>query len=115
MWSFLFYIFKTVFKSLPGLAVSRLELGGPLGQPKDRIFVSSGSVVRGYSKKGKQFLDFNTNITESIKNMWVIIKYFVEMYTAVLPSVTENWIEVLIEDSDLEILDVMSALTNCFN
>lgn len=62
---------QTVFKSLPGLAVSRLQLGGPLGQLKDRIFVSSGSVVRGYSKKGKQFLDFNTNITESIKNMYV--------------------------------------------
>lgn len=65
----LLFFLKTVFKSLPGLAVSRLELGGPLGQPKDRVFVSSGSVVRGYSKKGKQFLDFNTNITESIKNM----------------------------------------------
>lgn len=62
---------QTVFKSLPGLAVSRLELGGPSGQPRDRIFVSSGSVVRGFSKKGKQFLDFNTNITESIKNLYV--------------------------------------------
>ena len=60
---------KHVFKTLPGPKVTRLEMGGPAGGIKDRIFVTTGSMVRGYSKKGKQFLDFNTNLTESIKNM----------------------------------------------
>ena len=49
--------------------MSRLELGGPPGKIRDRIFVSSGAVVKGYSKKGKEFLDFNTNLTEQIRTM----------------------------------------------
>lgn len=39
------------------------------GTVKDKIFVSSGNEVRGYTKKGKQFLGFDTNLTEEIKSM----------------------------------------------
>uniref|UniRef100_A0A671MP00 Cyclin-A2-like n=1 Tax=Sinocyclocheilus anshuiensis TaxID=1608454 RepID=A0A671MP00_9TELE len=60
-----------VFRSLPGQKISRLELGGALGTPQEKIFVSSGSEVRGYTKKGKQFLTFEANLTESINAMHV--------------------------------------------
>uniref|UniRef100_A0AAR2KPF3 Bardet-Biedl syndrome 7 protein homolog n=1 Tax=Pygocentrus nattereri TaxID=42514 RepID=A0AAR2KPF3_PYGNA len=60
-----------VFKSLPGQKISRLELGGALGTPQEKIFVCSGSEVRGYTKKGKQFLSFEANLTESINAMHV--------------------------------------------
>lgn len=39
------------------------------GTVKDKIFVSSGNEVRGYTKKGKQFLGFDTNLMEEIKSM----------------------------------------------
>ncbi|MCJ8733779.1 hypothetical protein PDJAM_G00227570 [Pangasius djambal] len=60
-----------VFRSLPGQKISRLELGGALGTPQEKIFVCSGSEVRGYTKKGKQFLSFEANLTESINAMRV--------------------------------------------
>ncbi len=60
---------QPVFKSLPGQKISRLELGGALGTPQEKIFVSLGSEVRGYTKKGKQFLTFEANLTESINAM----------------------------------------------
>ncbi|KAG9272232.1 Bardet-Biedl syndrome 7 protein isoform X1 [Astyanax mexicanus] len=60
-----------VFKSLPGQKISRLELGGALGTPQEKIFVCSGSEVRGFTKKGKQFLSFEANLTESINAMHV--------------------------------------------
>ncbi|KAK4304694.1 hypothetical protein Pmani_023378 [Petrolisthes manimaculis] len=52
-------------------AITRLELGGALGTVKDKVFVSSGNEVRGYTKKGKQFLGFDTNLTEEIKSMYI--------------------------------------------
>jgi Bardet-Biedl syndrome 7 protein len=61
--------FQHTFKTLPSQKIGRLELGGPPGGSKDRIFVSVGSTIKGYSKKGKPFLDFNTNLTETIKAM----------------------------------------------
>ncbi|CAG2063644.1 unnamed protein product, partial [Timema podura] len=39
------------------------------GTVQDKIFVSSGNEVRGYTKKGKLFLAFDTNLTEPIKSM----------------------------------------------
>jgi len=39
------------------------------GTVKDKIFVSSENEVRGYTKKGKLFLGFDTNLTEHIKSM----------------------------------------------
>lgn len=55
-----------MFKTLPGVKLTRLELAGGA---KERLFVSSGTVVRGFNKKGKQFLDFDTNLTEPIQKM----------------------------------------------
>ncbi|XP_018601717.1 BBSome complex member BBS7 [Scleropages formosus] len=60
-----------VFKTLPGQKISRLELGGALGTPQEKIFVAAGSEVRGYTKKGKQFLSFEANLAESIKAMHI--------------------------------------------
>ncbi|XP_046876152.1 Bardet-Biedl syndrome 7 protein [Hypomesus transpacificus] len=60
-----------VFKTLPGQKISRLDLGGAPGTPQEKIFVSAGSEVRGFTKKGKQFLTFEANLTESINAMQV--------------------------------------------
>lgn len=60
-----------VFKTLPGPKISRMDLGGAAGTAQEKIFVCSGSQVRGFSKKGKQFLTFEANLTESINAMRV--------------------------------------------
>ncbi|XP_061643500.1 Bardet-Biedl syndrome 7 protein isoform X2 [Phyllopteryx taeniolatus] len=60
-----------VFKTLPGQKISRMDLGGVAGTPQEKIFVCSGSQVRGFTKKGKQFLTFDANLTESINAMHV--------------------------------------------
>jgi len=62
---------NTIFKTLPGSPINKIVLGGALGTAQDKVFVASNSEVRGYSKKGKKFLDFNTNLTESITNLHV--------------------------------------------
>lgn len=56
-----------VFKTLPGPKITRLETG----PGADRIFVSSEAIVRGFNRKGKQFLSFDTNLTEPINTMCV--------------------------------------------
>uniref|UniRef100_A0A3P9B0B1 Bardet-Biedl syndrome 7 n=1 Tax=Maylandia zebra TaxID=106582 RepID=A0A3P9B0B1_9CICH len=60
-----------VFKTLPGQKIARMDLGGAAGTPQEKIFVCSGSQVRGFTKKGKQFLTFEANLTESINAMHV--------------------------------------------
>ncbi|KAM8848390.1 BBSome complex member BBS7 isoform 1-T1 [Synchiropus picturatus] len=60
-----------VFKTLPGQKITRMDLGGAAGTPQEKIFVCSGSQVRGFTKKGKQFLTFEANLTESINAMHV--------------------------------------------
>ncbi|XP_032873072.1 Bardet-Biedl syndrome 7 protein isoform X1 [Amblyraja radiata] len=60
-----------VFKTLPGQKISRLELGGAVGTSQEKIFISVGSEVRGFTKKGKQFLSFETNLMESIRALYV--------------------------------------------
>lgn len=67
-----------MFKTLPGQRITRLELGGALNTPQEKIFVATGSEVRGFTKRGKQFLSFETNLTENIKAMYV--QYFVFHY-----------------------------------
>ncbi|XP_076807399.1 BBSome complex member BBS7-like isoform X2 [Clavelina lepadiformis] len=62
---------SSIFKLQPGPPITRVELGGALGTPQDKIFVASGAEVRGFSRKGKKFLDFNTNLTETISNLFV--------------------------------------------
>ncbi|XP_078457100.1 BBSome complex member BBS7 isoform X1 [Lampetra fluviatilis] len=60
-----------VFKTLPGPKLQRLELGGATGTPQEKVFVAAGPEVRGFTKKGKQFLNFETNMAESIQSMYV--------------------------------------------
>jgi len=62
-------IFQSIFKLSSGPPIHKVELGGALGTPQDKIFVASGTEVRGYSRKGKKFLDFNSNLTETIANL----------------------------------------------
>ncbi|GFU19698.1 bardet-Biedl syndrome 7 protein homolog [Nephila pilipes] len=62
---------QTFFKTLPGPKITRLELGGAIGTIRDKIFVASGGEVKGYTRKGKQFLRFDTNMTEAIKSMHI--------------------------------------------
>lgn len=44
-------------------------IDGAPGTLLDKIFVSSGAEVKAYTKKGKQFLKFDTNLTEPIRTM----------------------------------------------
>lgn len=62
-------VFQPVFKTLPGQKIARMDLGGAVGTPQEKIFVCSGSQVRGFTKKGKQFLTFEANLTENINAM----------------------------------------------
>ncbi|GIY85834.1 bardet-Biedl syndrome 7 protein homolog [Caerostris extrusa] len=62
---------QTNFKTLPGPKIMRLELGGAIGTIRDKIFVASGGEVKGFTRKGKQFLRFDTNMTEAIKSMHI--------------------------------------------
>ncbi|GAB1287474.1 Bardet-Biedl syndrome 7 protein homolog [Apodemus speciosus] len=45
-----------VFKTLPGQKISRLELGGALNTPQEKIFIAAGSEIRGFTKRGKQYI-----------------------------------------------------------
>lgn len=59
------------FKTLPtNQAVTALALGKGKGQ-KGKVFVVEGNVVRGMTKKGKEFFSFDTNITEKIEKIAV--------------------------------------------
>ena len=52
--------------------VGRVELAGaPEAGGKDKIFYCSGPTVHGYSKKGKEFLRFSTNLAEPIRSLHV--------------------------------------------
>lgn len=51
------------FKSLPGLKINKLVLGG---SGYDKIYIALGNTVKGYTKKGKLFLEFDTNLIDSI-------------------------------------------------
>ncbi|KAL6757581.1 bardet-biedl syndrome 7 protein [Haematococcus lacustris] len=60
------------FKTLPTpqQKITSLTLGKGR-QQRDRIFVASGSMVKGLSRKGKEFFRFDTSITESIRKVSV--------------------------------------------
>ncbi|CAG0887645.1 unnamed protein product [Darwinula stevensoni] len=61
-----------LFKTIPGDKIRCLELAGAPGALQDKIFISAGSTVRAYTKKGKQFLGFDTNFSEDIRVMKVV-------------------------------------------
>ena len=73
---------QSVFKTLCGSSITRLELGGPSGHQQDRIFVASAAIVRGYTRRGKQFLDFNSNKTEAIRSLYDVFSCFYVVCTA---------------------------------
>lgn len=60
---------KVVFKTAPGPPITFVRMGGALHTVQDKAFAASGAQVRGYSKKGKQFLSFESNMTETISAM----------------------------------------------
>ena len=60
-----------VFRTLPGQKINRTELGGPMGTDWDKIFVATWSEIKGFAKKGKMFLQFETNVVESIQSMYI--------------------------------------------
>ncbi|CAD7080257.1 unnamed protein product [Hermetia illucens] len=72
----LFTIKKTeaqiIFQVYAGKKVSSIQLGGAVGSNFDKIFVATENIVKGYTKKGKMFLSFDTNLTEAIKCMFVL-------------------------------------------
>ncbi|QDZ21231.1 Bardet-Biedl syndrome 7-like protein [Chloropicon primus] len=60
-----------VFKSLPlHRAITRVELGKGSGQ-QDKIFYCYDQTVVGVNKKGKQFFQYSSNLTEEIKALTV--------------------------------------------
>ncbi|XP_018568735.1 Bardet-Biedl syndrome 7 protein homolog [Anoplophora glabripennis] len=60
------------FKTLPGTAISSLKIAGAPGTIKDKIFIASGNEVRGFTKKGKLFITFDSGMTETISTMFVL-------------------------------------------
>ncbi|CAD5220021.1 unnamed protein product [Bursaphelenchus xylophilus] len=70
---------KIVFKTNPGPPISFVRLGGALHTIQDKTFAAAGETVRGYSKKGKQFLSFESNMAETISSMYV---YGVDLFLA---------------------------------
>ncbi|MFH4976443.1 hypothetical protein AB6A40_003152 [Gnathostoma spinigerum] len=74
---------QVVFKTVPGPKINCLRLGGALGSAQDKIFIAAGNTVKGYSKKGKQFFSFETNMTEPVSTMYI---YGVDMFLCGLHS-----------------------------
>ncbi|KAK4887270.1 hypothetical protein RN001_003541 [Aquatica leii] len=60
------------FKTLPGHKITSVQISGEPGTTTDKIFISSQNEVRGYTKKGKLFLSFDSNMTEPITSMYVL-------------------------------------------
>ncbi|XP_071642384.1 BBSome complex member BBS7 [Temnothorax longispinosus] len=60
------------FKSLPGPKIQRMVLGGSIGMVKDKIFIAYGSSVKGFTRKGKLFLEFDTSLIDPISAMYVL-------------------------------------------
>lgn len=58
-----------MFKNPAGPAINFVRLGGALHTVQDKTFVATGAQVKGYSRKGKQFLSFESNMTETITSM----------------------------------------------
>lgn len=62
---------ETIHKTpATGKEISRIEFGG-VDDERDKIFWASGSTIRAMTKKGKEYLRFNTNVTETIRSMYV--------------------------------------------
>ncbi|CAG9766610.1 unnamed protein product [Ceutorhynchus assimilis] len=60
------------FKTLPGPKISSLKISGTTGSSHDKVFIAAGNEVKGYTKKGKLFLVFDSGMTENIHSMCVL-------------------------------------------
>ena len=63
------FLMQQVFKSSAGHKIWRVVLGGQVGGPRERVFVASGINVMAFTKKGKNFLTFDTNMSEPIQSL----------------------------------------------
>ncbi|EFO21233.2 hypothetical protein LOAG_07257 [Loa loa] len=68
---------QVIFKTASGPKIVCICLGGALGMIQDKIFCAYEDRVKGYTKKGKQFLAFDSNMIEPISCMYI---YGVEMF-----------------------------------
>lgn len=60
---------QLIFKSLPGVKIEKVSLGGTAETPRDKIFIAYGNSVKGFTRKGKMFLEFDTSLVDSITAM----------------------------------------------
>ncbi|XP_020292035.1 Bardet-Biedl syndrome 7 protein homolog isoform X3 [Pseudomyrmex gracilis] len=60
------------FKSLPGPKIHKMVLGGSLDMTRDKIFLAYGNSVKGFTKKGKLFLEFDTSLIDPISALYVL-------------------------------------------
>ncbi|XP_025994810.2 Bardet-Biedl syndrome 7 protein homolog [Solenopsis invicta] len=60
------------FKSLPGPKIEKMVLGGSIGMVRDKIFLAYNSSVKGFTRKGKLFLEFDTSLIDPISAMYVL-------------------------------------------
>ncbi|XP_051160588.1 Bardet-Biedl syndrome 7 protein homolog [Leptopilina boulardi] len=63
---------QLIFKSLPGPKINGLILGGAVDMIRDKIFICHNNTVKGFSRKGKLFLDFDTSLLDDITTMYVL-------------------------------------------
>ncbi|XP_043478026.1 Bardet-Biedl syndrome 7 protein homolog isoform X2 [Leptopilina heterotoma] len=63
---------QLIFKSLPGPKINGLILGGAVDMIRDKIFICHSNTVKGFSKKGKLFLDFDTSLLDDITAIYVL-------------------------------------------
>ncbi|XP_047545784.1 Bardet-Biedl syndrome 7 protein homolog isoform X1 [Vanessa atalanta] len=62
------------FKTLPGKAITSVQLASSVGTNADKIFAASGNEVKGYTKKGKVFFSIETSVSETITSMIFIFR-----------------------------------------
>lgn len=62
---------QLVAKTKSDAKITRVELGAPEDHVRNRIFYAAGTGIRGLTKKGKEFLYFNTNLCEDIRSMCI--------------------------------------------
>ena len=62
---------QITFKTLPSAKISRLILGARESTGKDKIYMACGTKIKGFTKTGKQFVDFDTNLSEPVQSMFV--------------------------------------------
>jgi len=51
--------------------ITRVEITGSNYNARDKIYISAGTFLRGYSRKGKEFFKLDTYLTEAIKSFGV--------------------------------------------